>query len=109
MASIDSCEYIWEAGVGFAHSPQHNLIHDHHRAEILKLLLTCFSETMYLPPLGMVCLFTIFTVFTIFAVFTIFTVFTALELTVFTVLTVFTAFTLFTVITVFIVLIVLIV
>ena len=52
MASIDSCEYIWEAGVGFAHSPQHNVIHDHHRAEILKLLLTCFSETMYLPPVG---------------------------------------------------------
>ena len=52
MTSIDSCEYIWESGVGFAHSPQHNVVHDHHRAEILKLLLTCFSETMYLPPLG---------------------------------------------------------
>uniref|UniRef100_A0AAZ3SDJ1 HID1 domain containing b n=1 Tax=Oncorhynchus tshawytscha TaxID=74940 RepID=A0AAZ3SDJ1_ONCTS len=31
MQTIDSCEYIWEAGVGFA-------------------MLTCFSEAMYLPP-----------------------------------------------------------
>ncbi|XP_041265329.1 protein HID1 isoform X2 [Onychostruthus taczanowskii] len=48
--SIDSCEYIWEAGVGFAHSPQPNYIHDLNRTELLKLLLTCFSEAMYLPP-----------------------------------------------------------
>lgn len=52
MGSIDSCEYIWEAGVGFAHSPPHNLHHDQHRTEIIKLFLTCFSETMYLPPIG---------------------------------------------------------
>uniref|UniRef100_A0A8C5C006 HID1 domain containing n=1 Tax=Gadus morhua TaxID=8049 RepID=A0A8C5C006_GADMO len=38
MQSIDSCEYIWEAGVGFA------------QMELLRLLLTCFSEAMYLPP-----------------------------------------------------------
>ncbi|CAH1794429.1 unnamed protein product, partial [Owenia fusiformis] len=50
LASLDSCEYIWEAGVGFAHSPAINLTHDSNRAEILKLILTCFSETMYLPP-----------------------------------------------------------
>ncbi|XP_038402571.1 protein HID1 [Canis lupus familiaris] len=48
--SLDSCEYIWEAGVGFAHSPQPNYIHDVNRMELLKLLLTCFSEAMYLPP-----------------------------------------------------------
>ncbi|XP_064126854.1 protein HID1 isoform X4 [Loxodonta africana] len=48
--SLDSCEYIWEAGVGFAHSPQPNYIHDMNRTELLKLLLTCFSEAMYLPP-----------------------------------------------------------
>ncbi|KAM9119298.1 protein HID1 isoform 2-T2 [Pangshura tecta] len=48
--SIDSCEYIWEAGVGFAHSPQPNYNHDLNRTELLKLLLTCFSEAMYLPP-----------------------------------------------------------
>ncbi|XP_056018136.1 protein HID1-like isoform X4 [Ostrea edulis] len=52
MGSIDSCEYIWEAGVGFAHSPPHNLNHDQHRTEIIKLFLTCFSETMYLPPIA---------------------------------------------------------
>ena len=52
MTTIDSCEYIWEAGVGFAHSPIMNQTHDAHRGEILKLMLTCFSETMYLPPVG---------------------------------------------------------
>ncbi|XP_071385558.1 protein HID1b isoform X2 [Centroberyx affinis] len=50
MQSIDSCEYIWEAGVGFAQSPPLNYIHDLNRTELLKLLLTCFSEAMYLPP-----------------------------------------------------------
>ncbi|KAJ8251449.1 hypothetical protein GJAV_G00221470 [Gymnothorax javanicus] len=48
--TIDSCEYIWEAGVGFAQSPPLNYIHDINRTELLKLLLTCFSEAMYLPP-----------------------------------------------------------
>ncbi|XP_070783057.1 protein HID1b [Enoplosus armatus] len=50
IRSIDSCEYIWEAGVGFAQSPPLNYIHDRNRTELLKLLLTCFSEAMYLPP-----------------------------------------------------------
>ncbi|XP_072229876.1 protein HID1b [Leuresthes tenuis] len=50
MQSIDSCEYIWEAGVGFAQSPPLNYVHDMNRTELLKLLLTCFSEAMYLPP-----------------------------------------------------------
>uniref|UniRef100_UPI00398F0113 protein HID1-like n=1 Tax=Pristiophorus japonicus TaxID=55135 RepID=UPI00398F0113 len=48
--SIDSCEYIWEAGVGFAHSPPHSYMHDLNRTELLKLLLTCFSEAVYLLP-----------------------------------------------------------
>ncbi|PVD37614.1 hypothetical protein C0Q70_00210 [Pomacea canaliculata] len=52
MGTIDSCEYIWEAGVGFAHSPSHSSIHDQNRTELLKLCLTCFSETMYLPPVA---------------------------------------------------------
>ncbi|XP_054624853.1 protein HID1b [Dunckerocampus dactyliophorus] len=47
---IDSCEYIWEAGVGFAQSPPLNSAHDSNRVELLKLLLTCFSEVLYLPP-----------------------------------------------------------
>uniref|UniRef100_H3BX91 HID1 domain containing n=1 Tax=Tetraodon nigroviridis TaxID=99883 RepID=H3BX91_TETNG len=50
LQSVDSCEYIWEAGVGFAHSPPYNHVHDMNRTELLKLLLTCFSEAMYLPP-----------------------------------------------------------
>uniref|UniRef100_A0A671YP94 HID1 domain containing n=1 Tax=Sparus aurata TaxID=8175 RepID=A0A671YP94_SPAAU len=50
LSSIDSCEYIWEAGVGFAQSPPLNYIHDLNRTELLRLLLTCFSEAMYLPP-----------------------------------------------------------
>ncbi|XP_070707905.1 protein HID1b [Pempheris klunzingeri] len=50
IRSIDSCEYIWEAGVGFAQSPPPNYVHDLNRTELLKLLLTCFSEAMYLPP-----------------------------------------------------------
>ncbi|KAG5890768.1 hypothetical protein JTB14_016505 [Gonioctena quinquepunctata] len=50
LSAIDSCEYIWEAGVGFAHSPPRNPNFDINRTELLKLLLTCFSETMYQPP-----------------------------------------------------------
>ncbi|KAM6957499.1 protein HID1 isoform 2-T2 [Aplochiton taeniatus] len=50
MQSLDSCEYIWEAGVGFAQTPPLNYIHDLNRTELLRLLLTCFSEAMYLPP-----------------------------------------------------------
>ncbi|XP_035262802.1 protein HID1-like [Anguilla anguilla] len=50
VQSVDSCEHIWEAGVGFAQSPPLNYIYDLNRMELLKLLLTCFSEAMYLPP-----------------------------------------------------------
>lgn len=50
LANIDSCEYIWEAGVGFAHSPPKNSQLEQRRTELLKLLLSCFSETMYRPP-----------------------------------------------------------
>lgn len=50
LTHIDSCEYIWEAGVGFAHSPAKNQVLEQRRTELLKLLLTCFSETMYRPP-----------------------------------------------------------
>ncbi|XP_063077846.1 protein HID1-like [Engraulis encrasicolus] len=50
MQALDSCEYIWEAGVGFAHSPTPSYVHDLNRMELLKLLMTCFSEAMYLSP-----------------------------------------------------------
>ncbi|KAK6109919.1 High-temperature-induced dauer-formation family protein [Brugia pahangi] len=47
LSAIDSCEYIWEAGVGFATKPPQVAEHDQRRTEILKLLLTCFSEVIY--------------------------------------------------------------
>lgn len=50
LSNIDSCEYIWEAGVGFAHSPSKNSYLEQRRTELLKLLITCFSETMYRAP-----------------------------------------------------------
>ncbi|XP_013870307.1 protein HID1b [Austrofundulus limnaeus] len=50
MRSMDSCEYIWEAGVGFAQSPPPSYVLDLNRTELLKLLLTCFSEAVYLSP-----------------------------------------------------------
>lgn len=31
IQSIDSCEYIWEAGVGFAQTPPLNYVHDINR------------------------------------------------------------------------------
>lgn len=50
LSNIDSCEYIWEAGVGFANSLPKNGQMEARRCELLKLLLTCLSETMYTPP-----------------------------------------------------------
>lgn len=31
IRAIDSCEYIWEAGVGFAQAPPLNYVHDLNR------------------------------------------------------------------------------
>ncbi|CAK1551346.1 unnamed protein product [Leptosia nina] len=50
LASLDSCEYIWAGGVGFARSPPRCATHEANRTELLRLLLTCFSETIYRPP-----------------------------------------------------------
>ncbi|KAF7639648.1 hypothetical protein Mgra_00000973 [Meloidogyne graminicola] len=47
LSKIDSCEYIWQAGVGFAGKPPSSAIYDTNRTEILKLLLVCFSEIIY--------------------------------------------------------------
>ncbi|CAD6185152.1 unnamed protein product [Caenorhabditis auriculariae] len=49
LSSIDSCEYIWEAGVGFGTKPPMVSQQYQNRSEILKLLLTCFSEVIYAP------------------------------------------------------------
>nr|CAB3252824.1 protein HID1-like [Phallusia mammillata] len=50
LYSVDSCEYIWEAGVGFPRSPPAYGHIDQNRTELLKLLLTCFSESIYMSP-----------------------------------------------------------
>jgi hypothetical protein len=50
LSSFDSCEYIWEAGVGCSTSPGSTAKIDSHREELLKLLVTAFSEVIYLPP-----------------------------------------------------------
>ncbi|XP_026738746.1 protein HID1 [Trichoplusia ni] len=49
LSSLDSCEYIWAGGVGFARSPARTAAHEAARSELLRLLLTCFSETIYKP------------------------------------------------------------
>uniref|UniRef100_A0A915EFL1 Protein HID1 n=1 Tax=Ditylenchus dipsaci TaxID=166011 RepID=A0A915EFL1_9BILA len=49
LASLDSCECIWQAGVGFANKTPLNATFDANRTEILKLLLTVFSEVIYAP------------------------------------------------------------
>lgn len=50
LQSIDSCEYIWEAGVGFTNPTISTAAYDRNRTELLRLLLTCFSSTMYTTP-----------------------------------------------------------
>lgn len=49
LSSLDSCEYIWAGGVGFARTPQRVSSHEAARTELLRLMLTCFSETIYKP------------------------------------------------------------
>uniref|UniRef100_T1K251 HID1 domain-containing protein n=1 Tax=Tetranychus urticae TaxID=32264 RepID=T1K251_TETUR len=50
LQSIDSCEYIWESGVGFTSPTSSSTTYDKHRTELLRLILTCFSTTMYKTP-----------------------------------------------------------
>ena len=52
LQNLDSCEYIWAPGVGFANTPSTAASYDLHRRELLRLLSTCFSQSMYLPPVG---------------------------------------------------------
>ena len=47
LANIDSCEYIWEVGVGCAQSTAQVTQHHHNREELLRLLLTTFSQSIY--------------------------------------------------------------
>ncbi|CAG2158346.1 unnamed protein product [Oppiella nova] len=48
LQSIDSCEYIWENGVGFTNPITTSSMYDKNRSELLRLLLTCFSTSMYM-------------------------------------------------------------
>ena len=41
---------IWEAGVGVLHSPPSDSVLDNNRTELLRLLITLASETLYAPP-----------------------------------------------------------
>jgi hypothetical protein len=50
LQSIDSCEYIWENGVGFTNPTTSTSVYDRNRTELLRLLLTCFSTSMYMSP-----------------------------------------------------------
>jgi len=52
LENLDTCEYIWEKGVGFAQTQVQVPQHHHNRCELLRLLLAIFSQTMYLLPKG---------------------------------------------------------
>jgi len=52
LENLDSCEHIWEKGVGFAQNTAQIPQQHYNRCELLRLLLTCFSQTIYLPPQG---------------------------------------------------------
>ena len=39
LSKIDSCEHIWQNGVGYAGKPVVSAVYDANRTEILKLLL----------------------------------------------------------------------
>ncbi len=53
LQTIDSCEYIWAAGVGFAGRVSDSPSCDLHRRELLRLLATCFSQTIYVSNKGL--------------------------------------------------------
>lgn len=52
LNNVDSCELIWQSGIGFTNKTTINATYDSNRTEILKLLLTCFSEVIYVPVEG---------------------------------------------------------
>ena len=48
IKALDSCEYIWVSGVGCVQSQQSTKQQEQIRTELLRLLLTCCSEPVYL-------------------------------------------------------------
>ena len=47
LKEIDSCEYIWEPGIGCAYTLVKVPQFEENRTDILKLILTCCSESIY--------------------------------------------------------------
>lgn len=50
LKSLATCEYVWEPGVGFDSDINSTTCYDKSRIELLRLLLTCFSTTLYETP-----------------------------------------------------------
>lgn len=50
LKSISTCDYVWEPGVGFESSINSTTYYDKSRSELLRLLLTCLSSTLYETP-----------------------------------------------------------
>lgn len=47
IRSLESCDYVWEPGVGFDSDVNSTTCYDKSRAEFLRLLLACFSTSLY--------------------------------------------------------------
>lgn len=50
IRSLVSYNYIWEPGVGYESSINSTTNYDKSRSDLLRLLLTCFSSTLYIKP-----------------------------------------------------------
>ena len=44
LSGLDSCELIWEKRVGFAQTPVQVNQHHHNRTELLRPIITCFTQ-----------------------------------------------------------------
>lgn len=50
LRSLATVDYVWEPGVGFESSANSTTAYDKSRAELLRLLLACFSITLHRTP-----------------------------------------------------------
>lgn len=50
IRSLCSYDYVWEPGVGFESDSNSTSNFDDSRSELLRLLMTCFSSTLYVKP-----------------------------------------------------------
>ena len=44
LSGLDSCELLWEKGVGFAQRPVQVNQHHHNRTELLRPIISCFTQ-----------------------------------------------------------------